>query len=189
VLDAGAGQGRFVAAARGAGYDALGLEPSQRGIERAAARGVRLMPAGIEQAEIQAGSLDAVTLWHVLEHLDHPAVALERIAGWLAPSRGLLLGVPILGSWQARLGGERWFHLDVPRRRTHFTVTGATRLLHRVGFAPVGVQHLLLEHNPYGMWQTAVNLATEQPSYLYNLLKRNAPLSARAQTPAAPALC
>lgn len=29
------------------------------------------------------------------------------------------------------------------------------------------------------MWQTAVNLATERPSYLYNLLKRNAPLSAR----------
>jgi hypothetical protein len=29
------------------------------------------------------------------------------------------------------------------------------------------------------MWQTAVNLATRRPSYLYNLLKRNAPPSAR----------
>jgi hypothetical protein len=29
------------------------------------------------------------------------------------------------------------------------------------------------------MWQTAVNLATERPPYLDNLLKRNAPLSAR----------
>jgi SAM-dependent methyltransferase len=178
VLDAGAGQGRFVAAARRAGYDARGLEPSRRGIDRAAARGVRLIPAGIEQAEIQPGSLDAITLWHVLEHLDRPDPALARIADWLRPGGGLLLGLPNLDSWQARLGGARWFHLDVPRHRTHFTVEGVRRLLHRHGLAPVAIHHLLLEHNPYGMWQSAVNALTERPSYLYNLLKRNAPLSA-----------
>jgi SAM-dependent methyltransferase len=178
VLDAGAGQGRFVAAARRAGYDAQGLEPSRRGIERGAARGVPLIPARIEQAAIEHGSLDAVSLWHVLEHLASPAAALARIAAWLAPGGGLLLGVPNLGSWQAHLGAARWFHLDVPRHRTHFTVAGVTSLLGRAGFAPVAIHHRLLEHNPYGMWQTAVNLATERPSYLYNLLKRNAPASA-----------
>jgi SAM-dependent methyltransferase len=179
VLDAGAGQGRFVAAARRAGYDANGLEPSRRGIDRAAARGVTLIPAGIEEAALDPGSVDAVTLWHVLEHLDRPAAALARIAGWLAPAGGLLLGVPNLDSWQARLGGGRWFHLDVPRHRTHFTPVGVTRLLRGTGFAPVAIHHRLLEHNPYGMWQTAANLATERPSYLYNLLKRNAPPAGR----------
>jgi SAM-dependent methyltransferase len=178
VLDAGAGQGRFVAAARRAGYDVQGLEPSRRGIERGAARGVQLIPAGIEEAEIERGSLDAVSLWHVLEHLDRPATALARIADWLAPGGGLLLGVPNLDSWQAHLGAARWFHLDVPRHRTHFTVAGVTSLLGRAGFAPIAIHHRLLEHNPYGMWQTAVNLATRRPSYLYNLLKRNAPPSA-----------
>ena len=29
------------------------------------------------------------------------------------------------------------------------------------------------------MWQSAVNRFTERPSYLYNLLKRNAPLASR----------
>jgi SAM-dependent methyltransferase len=160
-------------------FDAQGLEPSRRGIERGAARGVQLIPARIEQAEIEHGSLDAVSLWHVLEHVDRPAAALARIADWLAPGGGLLLGVPNLGSWQAHLGAARWFHLDVPRHRTHFTVAGVTSLLTRAGFAPVAIHHRLLEHNPYGMWQTAVNLATRRPSYLYNLLKRNAPPSAR----------
>jgi SAM-dependent methyltransferase len=177
VLDAGAGQGRFVAAARRAGYDIQGLEPSRRGIERGAAQGVQLLPAAIEEAEIKPGSLDAVSLWHVLEHLERPETALARIADWLAPGGGLLLGVPNLGSWQSHLGAARWFHLDVPRHRTHFTVAGVTSLLRRTGFAPVGIHHRLLEHNPYGMWQTAVNLATKRPSYLYNLLKRNAPPS------------
>jgi hypothetical protein len=33
----------------------------------------------------------------------------------------------------------------------------------------------MAEHNPFGMWQSAVNRVTRNPSYLYNLLKRNAP--------------
>ena len=134
MLDVGAGQGRFVAAARAAGYDATGLEPSRRGLARASSLGVSLIPAGVDDAEIPAGSQDAVVLWHVLEHLERPAAALARIHEWLVPGGGLLLGVPNLDSWQARLSGDRWYHLDVPRHRTHFTVArslgaaGAQRL-------------------------------------------------------------
>jgi SAM-dependent methyltransferase len=176
VLDAGAGQGRFVAAARAAGYEAFGVEPSERGRERAAALGVPVIHASIDAAEIPDSSLDAVTLWHVLEHLEHPGAALQRIAGWLKPGGGLLLGVPNLASFQAWIGSAHWYHLDVPRHRTHFTSGGIDRLLRSSGFDPVSVRYVLLEHNPFGMWQSTVNRATQHPSYLYNLLKRNAPL-------------
>jgi SAM-dependent methyltransferase len=171
VLDAGAGRGRFVASARAAGYDAAGIEPSSRSAAAGVAR------ASIEEAAFAPGSFDAVTLWHVLEHLPDPGAALRRIAGWLAPGGTILVGVPNLASWQARLGGERWYHLDVPRHRTHFTTTGLGALLRGCGFESVAVTHVLLEHNPFGMWQSLVNRATRHPSYLYNLLKRNAPLS------------
>ena len=179
VLDVGAGQGRFVAAARAAGYDATGLEPSRRGIARARSLGVSLIPAGVDEAMIAAGSQDAIVLWHVLEHLERPARALARIHEWLAPGGGLLLGVPNLDSWQARLSGDRWYHLDVPRHRTHFTARGVASLLERSGFELVAIHHHVLEHNPYGMWQSLVSRATRHPSYLYNLLKRNAPVSVR----------
>lgn len=36
--------------------------------------------------------------------------------------------------------------------------------------------HALLEHNAFGMWQSALSRMTRNPAYLYNLLKRNAPL-------------
>jgi SAM-dependent methyltransferase len=179
LLDAGAGRGRFVAAARAAGYDAFGIEPSVRGTEAAAALGVDVRRAGLEDAEIEQGSVDAATLWHVLEHLDEPAPALDRLHGWLRPGGGLLVGVPNLASWQARLGGARWYHLDVPRHRIHFTPAGLSALLGRHGFQVVRAEHRLLEHNPFGMWQSAVTRGTRHPSYLYNLLKRNAPLDAR----------
>jgi SAM-dependent methyltransferase len=179
LLDIGAGRGRFVAQARAAGWDADGIEPSLRGVQGASALGVDLQQAGIDDAVVAAGSLDAATLWHVLEHLDDPATALARIAGWLAPGGLLVVGVPNLASAQARIGGGRWYHLDVPRHRTHFTVDGLHALLRRSGLEPVATHHLLAEHNPFGLWQSVVSRATRIPSWLYHALKRNAPLRSR----------
>jgi SAM-dependent methyltransferase len=179
LLDVGAGRGRFVAQARAAGWQADGIEPSLRGVTGARALGVELQQAGIDEAAVQPGSLDAATLWHVLEHLDDPAPALERIAGWLRPGGLLVIGVPNLASVQARAGGARWFHLDVPRHRTHFTVDGLHALLRHHGLEPVSTHHLLAEHNPFGLWQSVVSRATRTPSWLYHALKRNAPLRSR----------
>jgi SAM-dependent methyltransferase len=193
LLDVGAGRGRFVLGALAAGYDARGIEPSPRGearleraasprddarLERAASpRGeARLERAAIDEANVDRGSLDAVTIWHVLEHLDDPGGALSRVAGWLRPSGALLVGVPNLASVQAIVGGGRWYHLDVPRHRVHFTPTGIRALLRASGFEPVRTHHVLAEHNLFGMWQSLVNRLTRHPSYLYNLLKRNAPV-------------
>ena len=166
-------------AARHAGYEASGLEPSQRGWEAARAIGAPVQQGSIESADIAPGSLDAVSLWHVLEHLEDPGAAVARIHSWLRPGGVVLVGVPNLASLQAWIGGARWYHLDVPRHRTHFTPAGLTRLLEREGFVVAAQQHLLLEHNPYGMWQSLVNHLTSRPSYLYNLLKRNAPVAGR----------
>ena len=176
LLDAGAGRGRFVAAARLAGYQASGIEPSARGADAAAALGVPVRRASIEEAVVDASSLDVVTLWHVLEHLDEPGGALGRVRSWLRPGGGLVVGVPNLESLQARIAGDRWYHLDVPRHRVHFTPAGLHQLLRAHGFTVLGTRHSLLEHNPFGMWQSLVSRLTRQPSYAYNLLKRNAPL-------------
>jgi SAM-dependent methyltransferase len=179
LLDIGAGRGRFVAAARAAGWKADGIEPSLRGVVAARALGVELEQAGIEQANVAPSSLDAAALWHVLEHLDDPGAALQRIASWLRPGGLLVVGVPNLASVQARAGGARWYHLDVPRHRTHFTVVGLHALLRRHGLEPVSTHHLLAEHNPFGLWQSVVSRATRTPSWLYHALKRNAPLRSR----------
>jgi SAM-dependent methyltransferase len=179
LLDLGAGRGRFVAVARAAGYEATGVEPSRRGVTAAAALGIELQQASIEEVAFGEASFDAISAWHVLEHVEDPAAALARITAWLRPGGALLVGVPNLAGAQARLGGERWYHLDVPRHRTHFTQAGLLALVRAAGLRPLRTVHLLLEHNPYGMWQSLVNRLTRHPSYLYNLLKRNAPLDAR----------
>ncbi len=176
LLDVGTGRGRFVQSAARAGYDARGIEPSIRGLDAARELGIDVVQAGVGEAAIGERSLDAVTVWHVLEHLDDPGAALGRIHGWLRPEGALLIGVPNLASLQARIGGARWYHLDVPRHRVHFTPWGVDSLLRHYGFETLRTEHLLLEHNPFGMWQSLLNRFTRNPSYLYNMLKHNAPL-------------
>jgi SAM-dependent methyltransferase len=174
LLDVGAGRGRFVAAARDAGWAATGIEPSERGVSAASSvYGVELARGGIDDA---TGAYDTVVLWHVLEHLDDPDAALARLASLVAPGGTLLIGVPNLASVQASIGRDRWFHLDLPRHRTHLTPAGLRALLERHGFAVEREQHALLEHNPFGLWQTLVNRFTRTPSWLFRALKRDAPL-------------
>jgi SAM-dependent methyltransferase len=180
LLDAGAGRGRFVAAARAAGYDATGLEPSPGAVAAAlSAFDVALEPVGIEDADVAPGSLDALVLWHVLEHVEDPRATLERGAQWVRPGGAVLVGVPNLASLQARLGGERWFHLDLPRHRTHFTPAGLRAVLEATGFQPVAERHVLAEHNPFGMWQSLVSRATRTPAWLFRALQRDAALRSR----------
>jgi SAM-dependent methyltransferase len=175
LLDVGAGRGRFVAAARAAGYDARGIEPTARGVGAARETyGVELAQAGIGEAAVDEGSLDVATLWHVLEHVDEPLDALDRVTSWLRPGGVVLVGMPNLESLQAQLAGGRWYHFDVPRHRMHLTPGGLDTLLRRAGLEPLRTHHVLAEHNPFGMWQSLV--PTPTPSYAYHLLKGSVPL-------------
>jgi SAM-dependent methyltransferase len=169
VLDVGAGRGRLIAALRRAGFDASGIDPSGRGgpVERRA----------IE--EVSATDLDAVVMWHVLEHLDDPGSALERVRGWLRPGGSVVAATPNLASWQARIAGPGWLHFDAPRHRVHFTTAGLQALLSRSGFTPARSVHMVWEHNPSSMWMALLTRLGMTPNFPFHLLKRNVPARRR----------
>jgi SAM-dependent methyltransferase len=173
VLEVGAGDGKLVAAMRGAGLEARGIDPSPAACAAARSIGAEVANVGIDEAELPAASEDAVVIWHALEHLDRPGEALARVRGWLRPQGSLIVAVPNLASLQARLGGDRWFHQDVPRHRVHLTPDGATKLLERSGFRVERVRHLLVEQNPLGMWQTMLNRLTRERDFAFRALKRD----------------
>ncbi|MBS1868985.1 MAG: class I SAM-dependent methyltransferase [Actinobacteria bacterium] len=172
VLEVGAGDGRLLAALAARGQRVGGIEPSAPYAAAARARGLDVATVGVEAAERAPESADAVVLWHVLEHLDDPAAALQRARAWLRPGGRLVIAVPNRASWQASLGGDRWFHQDVPRHLTHFTPRGLSALLERCGFRVTRTRHLLLEHNALGMWLTLLNRLTRERDVAFRLLKR-----------------
>jgi 2-polyprenyl-3-methyl-5-hydroxy-6-metoxy-1,4-benzoquinol methylase len=180
VLEVGAGDGRLVARMREGGLDAWGIDPSPAACAAAARVGIEVRNAGVGEAEVAPASQDAVVLWHSLEHLDEPAAAITRIEGWLRPGGALVVAVPNAAGLQARLGGDRWFHQDVPRHRTHFSPAGMVALLERTGFRIERIRHLLVEQNPFGMWQTLLNRMTVERDFVYRLIKRDLERTDRA---------
>ena len=169
VVDAGAGTGRLVAALTAAGYDAEGIDTAPRG-------------ANVHRAHIldySAAGQDAVVMWHVLEHMRDPGATLRHVAGWLRPGGLMLVAVPNVDSLQARIAGREWFHLDLPRHRTHFTPAGLRACLRGAGIEPRRTWHLVPEHNFHGMWFALLTRIGMTPGFPFHALKRNAPLRAR----------
>jgi SAM-dependent methyltransferase len=172
IIEVGAGDGRLLAALRRRGADVTGIEPSEPFATALRLQGLPVIAAAVEQVELEPASVDAVVLWHVLEHLDDPAETLGQVRRWLHANGSILVAVPNLESLQARLGRDRWFHQDIPRHRTLFTRVGLERLLQRSGMAVVQSTTLTLDQSLFGMWQTLLNLITEEPNVLFRALKR-----------------
>jgi SAM-dependent methyltransferase len=108
ILDVGAGDGALLDALSARGREALGLE------RRATRSDVREGDLGTV-----TGPWSAIVFWHSLEHLRNPGEELERAAGQLAPGGVLVVAVPNAASLQARLFGDRWLALDLPRHLVH----------------------------------------------------------------------
>jgi SAM-dependent methyltransferase len=172
VLDAGAGTGFLVEALGRAGFDARGIDSSERSLAIASEAGRAVERGSIE--DLAAEDLDAVVLWHVLEHLDDPAEGLRRVRAALRPGGLLLAGVPNLDSLSAELAGDEWLAFDVPRHRWHFTAGGLEQLLQREGLLPGRLHHLVWEQNPAVTWTAILGRLGMTPGYPFHLLKRNA---------------
>ena len=128
LLDYGCGTGHFLAAAKSAGWQVSGLEPNARAHEEASRR--LGQPVGQESlSSFQPGTFDAITLWHVLEHVHLLNETLAQLITLLKPDGVLLIAVPNVESLDAQHYRELWAAYDVPRHLYHFAPKTMAQLL------------------------------------------------------------
>jgi SAM-dependent methyltransferase len=137
LLDVGSGRGDLGVVLRRSGWQVAGLEPSTEAVAEARKRGVESQRGTLTEGPRPEGRYDAVVFNHSLEHVVEPFEDLSTARQLLEPGGLVLISLPNFGSWQARRFGSRWFHLDLPRHRTHFTERGLETLLRRAGFAHI----------------------------------------------------
>ncbi|MGH7592603.1 MAG: class I SAM-dependent methyltransferase [Gemmatimonadales bacterium] len=136
LIDVGAAVGTFVERARLAGWDAEGLEPSEWAARYAReSLGQPVRTVMLEDAGIEPGSVDAVTLWEVIEHLPDPSSTLRTIRRILRPDGVLALSTPDAGSLVARVLARRWpgWH-KIPEHLFYFDRRTLRRMLADAGF-------------------------------------------------------
>jgi SAM-dependent methyltransferase len=168
VLEVGCGAGWMLGALRDRGWRVLGSERTIDGAAAAAAANQIPVFVGDLDALGSSARFDVVILFQALEHLAHPIAMLRRSADRLAAGGVVVVAVPNSASWQARLFGRSWFHLDVPRHQHHFSPTTLRAACERVGLRVMRTRYVSLEHDPYGWVQSALN----RMGFRQNLLTR-----------------
>jgi SAM-dependent methyltransferase len=152
LLDVGCGGGLFLGMMRERGARVMGLDFSR---EAAAVAWTRqkapAVVADFESAPFRAGSLAAITMFHVVEHLYDACAYLTAARELLAPDGRLIVQVPNAASGQARFLGHRWNGYDVPRHLFNYRDRDLEAVLSRSGFEVVRRKYFSLRDNPAGL--------------------------------------
>lgn len=146
LLDVGCGDGSFLLAARERGWRVVGTEVSRwaAGMLRDT-RGLAILEGDLLHVNHLEMSVDVVTMWHVLEHMDRPLQTLMRARELLIENGILIVAVPNAGFTLFRVAypvarlrrlryytpGERELHLH------HFTPDTLRTMVETAGFRVV----------------------------------------------------
>jgi 2-polyprenyl-3-methyl-5-hydroxy-6-metoxy-1,4-benzoquinol methylase len=109
LLEVGANVGVLLHTARDRGWRARGVEPSRWAVEMGREKfGVDLVQGTAETVEAEPGSVDAVVMLDVLEHLVDPVAALRTLRAAVADDGLLALSTVNVASLHARLRDGAW---------------------------------------------------------------------------------
>lgn len=140
LLDVGAAGGAFVEQAIARGFAAEGVEPTPEFAAFARdSLGVPVRATTVEQAGLEDGSLDVVTMWHVLEHVPDPVEVLTLLRDALAPGGTIAIEVPNAGGHLALSQGRDWPSLEPDVHVNQFAPVSLRTALERAGLEVVEV--------------------------------------------------
>ncbi|MGN6542142.1 MAG: class I SAM-dependent methyltransferase [Ginsengibacter sp.] len=133
ILDVGAGTGAFLNTMKNAGWRCTGIEPDQTAREKA----LQLYRIHLQESEhiysLPSESFDAITLWHVLEHVHELHNYVEKLKDSLSSNGKLFIAVPNYTSGDEKIYDEFWAAYDVPRHLYHFSPKAMETLLNTHG--------------------------------------------------------
>ena len=134
LLDIGAGTGAFAHTMLNAGWEVTGLEPDATAAKQALLKyNIQLQPADTIYA-LGSHQFDAITMWHVLEHVHDLHGYFKRFSEILKTDGVLVIAVPNYTSTDASIYGKNWAALDTPRHLYHFSPVSMKLIADTHGF-------------------------------------------------------
>jgi SAM-dependent methyltransferase len=135
ILDYGCGTGMFLGECKNAGWDTYGIEPDDDARKIASEQNLNLFSDKSKiETHVADKKFDAITLWHVLEHVTDVPETLAFFKQKLKSNGVLIIAVPNHVSYDAQYYKEFWAAYDLPRHLYHFELKSIQGLLGNGGF-------------------------------------------------------
>jgi 2-polyprenyl-3-methyl-5-hydroxy-6-metoxy-1,4-benzoquinol methylase len=133
ILDIGAGIGAFLNTMKGQGWEISGIEPDE-GARNQAKQLFNIDLSGTGELNgLPHDSFDAITLWHVLEHVHSLHEYVQRLGSLINANGKIFIAVPNYQSLDASIYTSSWAAYDVPRHLYHFTPRAMEALVQQHG--------------------------------------------------------
>jgi 2-polyprenyl-3-methyl-5-hydroxy-6-metoxy-1,4-benzoquinol methylase len=133
ILDIGCGTGAFLHTMQLAGWGGIGLEPDDTARKKAEELyNIHPKPSH-EIFDLPHNSYDAITMWHVLEHVHQLHEYIAQLKNMLATNGKIFIAVPNYTSYDAQHYAAYWAAYDVPRHLYHFSPASMKNLLEQHG--------------------------------------------------------
>lgn len=165
ILDYGSGPGKLVAALNKNGYVAVGFEPSDGARKIAKEQNLPVF----KNIKRTKNGYDLIMFWQSLEHIKNPLKTIKDVKKYLAKDGKILIAVPNSDSFNAKFGGERWFHLTYPMHKVHFNPRSIRTMLAISGFEMRPIDYFNPEYTLSGLVQTLLNFILPK-DVLYSLV-------------------
>lgn len=146
ILDVGCGAGNFLLKLDAEKFIKNGVEINREGADMCRKRGLEIYDRNLMDIDFENKKFDAITLWHVLEHLSHPVEMLKKIRTILFDEGVLIFEVPNTDSFGFKYGRENWFHLDSPRHLMLYNERSVARLCELSGFKVIGIRSSFFDY-------------------------------------------
>ena len=161
ILDLGCSSGSFLETLKGGNWDLYGVEMSNESANRALARcGAKVFVGDILDAPFKPASFDAITCFHVFEHLYQPREVLAKVSEWLKPGGIFYALMPNIDSAGMRVFRTYWYPLELPRHLYHFSPKSLSQLAAEVGLEQVSLvtgREVFIEKSVYYMVDQALS--------------------------------
>lgn len=145
ILDYGCGAGEFVKFIAD-DFITYGYEPNENARNFAKTKSPKTtFVSSPTLSEIEDGSLDIITLWHVFEHIENQEEMLQIFHQKLKPTGKLIIAVPNHTSYDGQKYKEFWAAYDVPRHIFHFSKKGFLQLMNNKTWRVEKTAPLLLD--------------------------------------------
>ena len=82
-----------------------------------------------------------ILMWHSLEHIEKPHKFLNYLSKISKINTELMFAVPNINSYQLKLFGKYWIHLDPPRHINHFNIKTLKIFLEKKSFKVIKNQN------------------------------------------------